>query len=185
MSESIKTKSEANKPPRNRLIWGTIVFVSGFLTPLFIPLVVSSELSTGLKSIISGLLAFGIPELFMIIAAGILGKQGFNYLKRYLRLLLKVYGPADTVSKTRYGIGLIMFIIPLGFALILPYLITAIGFVKENYLIVAIGSDLLLVLSLFVLGGDFWDKLRGLFIYNAKISISKNRKNEKNIKSLI
>jgi len=101
MSESIKTKSEANKPPRNRLIWGTIVFVSGFLTPLFIPLVVSSELSTGLKSIISGLLAFGIPELFMIIAAGILGKSGFNYLKKYIRFVFRIYGTPDCVSKTR------------------------------------------------------------------------------------
>ena len=170
MSESIKTKSEANKPPRNRLIWGTIVFVSGFLTPLFIPLVVSSELSTGLKSIISGLLAFGIPELFMIIAAGILGKSGFNYLKKYIRLVFRIYGPPDTVSKARYSAGLIMFFIPVIFALILPYLINAIGFVKENYLTIAIGSDILLVLSLFVLGGDFWDKLRGLFNRNAKMN---------------
>jgi len=178
MSESIKTKSEANKPPRNRLIWGTIVFVSGFLTPLFIPLVVSSELSTGLKSVISGLLAFGIPELFMIIAAGILGKSGFNYLKKYIRLVFRIYGPPDTVSKARYSAGLIMFFIPVIFALILPYLINTIGFVKENYLTIAIGSDILLVLSLFVLGGDFWDKLRSLFIHRSRVEFYRDEENK-------
>ena len=30
------------------------------------------------------------------------------------------------------------------------------------------GGDLLLLTSLFVLGGDFWDKLRALFFHQAK-----------------
>jgi hypothetical protein len=36
-------------------------------------------------------------------------------------------------------------------------------------LIVNIGIDILFVSSVFVLGGDFWDKLRALFIYKAKV----------------
>ncbi len=126
------TKTKIKKPPQNRLIWGGLVFIFGFLCPLFIPLVVASDLSTGLKSLISGLLAFGVPELFMIIAAGILGKEGFNYLKRYLRILFKIYGPPDTVSKTRYSIGLVMFFIPIFFALILPYVFNYLTFISEN-----------------------------------------------------
>jgi hypothetical protein len=31
--------------------------------------------------------------------------------------------------------------------------------------------DLLLFSSLFVLGGDFWDKIRGLFIHDAVVQI--------------
>jgi hypothetical protein len=31
----------------------------------------------------------------------------------------------------------------------------------------AIGGDLLFVASLLVLGGNFWDKLRSLFVYDA------------------
>lgn len=30
-------------------------------------------------------------------------------------------------------------------------------------------SDALLLISLFVLGGEFWDKLRALFIHQAKV----------------
>jgi len=118
MTETAK-KLDSRKPPKNKLIWGIIIFISGFLTPLLIPLVISSGLSAGFKTILTGLLAFGIPELFMILAASILGKSGFNYLKRYLSLFLKRYGPPDTVSKARYNIGLIMFFIPIVFAFIL------------------------------------------------------------------
>lgn len=171
MEKSNTSIQKAEKPSRNRLIWGGIVFISGFLSPLFIPLVVSSGLSTGIKTALSGLLAFGIPELFMIIAAGIMGKVGFNYIKRYLLLLLKRYGPPDTVSVTRYRSGLIMFFIPILLALILPYVFNLVEFISDNYIAISMSSDALLILSLFVLGGDFWDKLRGLFIRNARIQI--------------
>ena len=168
MSEELN-KQLSKKPPGNRLFWGALVFISGFFTPLFIPLVLNSNLSTGLKSVLSGLLAFGIPELFMIIAAGILGKSGFNYLKKYIRLVFRVYGPPDSVSKTRYIMGLIMFFIPILLALVLPYMLNLVQIVAENYITISIVSDGLLILSLFVLGGDFWDKLRGLFNRNAKM----------------
>ncbi len=105
----------------------------------------------------------------MIIAAGILGKSGFNYLKKYIRLVFRVYGPPDSVSKTRYIIGLILFFIPILLALVLPYMLNLVQVVAENYVTISIVSDGLLILSLFVLGGDFWDKLRGLFNRNAKM----------------
>ena len=169
MNTQLKTSDNKVKPSKNRLIWGAVVFISGFFSPVFIPLVLKSGLSVELKTILSGLLAFGIPELFMIIAAAILGKSGFNYLKRFLLLLFKRYGPPDTVSKTRFTIGLIMFFIPIILALMLPYLVNVLTFLSENYLTISIGSDILLVISLFVLGGDFWDKLRGLFNRNAHV----------------
>jgi len=167
-------KIDRKKPPKNRLIPGAIIFIIGFLSPVFIPLVIASNLSAGFKSVLTGLLAFGIPELFMIIAAGVLGKPGFNYLKRFLLVLLKRYGPPDIVSKTRYTIGLIMLFIPILIALILPYIFSHITFITEYYLIISISSDILLIISLFVLGGDFWDKLRGLFIREARINLPVN-----------
>lgn len=169
MEKTKDTSIKKGPPPKNRLIWGTVVFISGFFSPVFIPMVVSSGLSNGLKTVISGLLAFGIPELFMIIAAGIMGKEGFNYIKRFISILFRRYGPPDTVSKTRYTIGLIMFFLPLVFALLLPYLVDVLSFLSDNYLALSIASDVLLILSLFVLGGDFWDKLRGLFMRNTHI----------------
>ena len=34
------------------------------------------------------------------------------------------------------------------------------------------GGDLVFVASLFVLGGDFWDKVRSLFIHDAEVRFS-------------
>jgi hypothetical protein len=39
---------------------------------------------------------------------------------------------------------------------------------QKNPMPFAIGGDILFLTSIFVLGGDFWDKVRSLFIYNAK-----------------
>jgi hypothetical protein len=162
-------------PPRGRLIWGGIVFVSGFLSPLLIPWVLTLELSTGMKSLISGLLAFGIPELFMLIAAGILGKEGFKYLKTKIFGLLKKYGPPDTVSLFRYRIGLVFFSIPIIAGFVLPYVLEILPFVKQNLFIIVISGDAMLLLSLLILGGDFWDKIRSLFIYKSRAVMINDR----------
>ena len=38
-------------------------------------------------------------------------------------------------------------------------------------MIYAVAGDVLLFISLFVLGGSFWDKLRSLFQHNAYVAI--------------
>jgi hypothetical protein len=169
-----ESKVEIVVPPKGRLIWGGIVFVSGFLAPLLIPWVLSLEISTGMKSLISGLLALGIPELFMLIAVGILGKSGYEYLKQKVFAVFKKYGPPDEVSPLRYGIGLIMFWFPILIALLLPYIAPFTPEVEKIELWIFISGDVILLLSLFVLGGNFWDKLRGLFIRRAKINFESN-----------
>ena len=35
-----------------------------------------------------------------------------------------------------------------------------------------LGLTVLFVVSLFVLGGDFWDKIRALFMHHAKVKIN-------------
>ena len=164
-------KKPLKKTPTVRLWTGIIILAVGFLSPLLIPLVLATEWSTGAKSVISGLLAFGIPELFMVVAIGIMGKDGFNYLKRYLSLVLRQYGPPDTVSPIRYNIGLVMFITPLLLSIIAPYFGHKVGFFENSETTIMIVFHIMLILSLFILGGDFWEKLRGLFIRSAKIKI--------------
>lgn len=158
----------AEKPPGNRLIIGAIVFVSGFLSPLLIPLVLATDLSSAWKTAISGGLAVGVPELFMIIAAAILGKPGFAYLKQLLMSFLRKHGPPDDPGPVRYKIGLVMFVIPILLAWLLPYFGHHIPNYDKYSLWINISGDVLFFLSLFVLGGNFWDKLRSLFIYKSR-----------------
>ena len=169
----LKTNEIAEAPPpKGRLIFGGGLFVVGFLSPLLIPFVVDSELPTEWKTILSTFLLIGIPEIFMLAAVAVLGKPGYNYLKNKCFSLLKKTAPADTVSRTRYQIGLILFVLPIIFAWLAPYLAESIPFYQKYHFLYNLIGDVMLISSLFVLGGDFWDKLRALFIHNAKVQLS-------------
>jgi hypothetical protein len=61
-----------------------------------------------------------------------------------------------------------MFSIPIVFGWVAPYVSDLIpSYFRERVHL----CDLLLLVSLFVLGGDFWNKLRALFIHDAKAVI--------------
>ena len=166
MTPEIITEIEPNQT-RWRLRLGLIVFVIGFLSPLLIPLVTASDLTTKWKAVISTCLAAGIPELFSVVAIAIMGKPGYNYIKARCFAFLKKHGPPDKVSPIRYRIGLVMFALPILFGWLAPYVPTVIPGYDLQGLIVNIIGDTMLISSFFVLGGDFWDKIRSLFVYGA------------------
>ena len=146
------------------------MFLGGQLSPLLIPFVASSGLSAAIKSMLTGLLLLGIPELAIFIAIAILGKTGFIYLKARLFALLRRAAPIDTVGKARYRIGLVLFCVPLLMGWLAPYAGDLIPSYGEYHIVLAIAGDGLLVLGLFVLGGEFWDKLRALFVHKARVT---------------
>ena len=152
-----------------RIIFGTLILILGFMSPLLIPFVTATDWSVGLKGTISGLLAFGIPEIFMLLAVAVMGKQGYEFIKEKALRFLKRFAPSDRVSLTRYRIGLVMFSIPLIVGITQPYLGFYFPFFKEFPIWWYIISDLLFVSSFFVLGGNFWDKLSGLFKHSVKM----------------
>ena len=157
------------RPPKGRLISGAAIFIIGIISPVFIPLVLTSGLPEWLIALLSGLLAFGIPELFMIIAVAILGKDGFAFLRSKLGKFLKPLAPPDEVSKIRYNVGLVLFCVPIIVAILSPYLDLKFHFLEDIPFYFTIITDLMIITSLFVLGGNFWDKLRALFIHRAKV----------------
>lgn len=147
---------------------GVVIFVAGFASPVLIPLVAASGLSAAWKTIISGALAVGVPEVMMLLATAVMGKEGFAELKRRVGGFFRRYGPPDTVGPARYRIGLVMFAAPLVLALLGPYLHDHLPGFDSHAMWWHIGGDLVFVSSLFVLGGDFWDKLRALFVHGAR-----------------
>jgi hypothetical protein len=146
---------------------GVIIFAISWCSPLLIPLVATSDLSARWKTLLSGALAAGIPEIGPILAIAIIGKSGFNTMKNRIFGFLKKYGPSDRVSLTRYRIGLVMFVIPLLFGWLAPYLQKLIPQYEENRVLLAAAGDLVFFSSLIVLGGDFWDKIRSLLVHDA------------------
>jgi len=166
------TATETEQPRAGwRFRLGLIVLVVGWLSPLCIPLITATELPTRWKTIISGLLAVGIPEVFTVAAIAIMGKSGYNLIKERIFSFLKKHGPPDRVSLLRYRIGLVMFALPVVFGWLGPYGVHLIPGYETHRFVVSLIEDVMFVASLFVLGGDFWDKIRALFICEAKALI--------------
>ena len=154
---------------------GVTIFVAGFAAPLAIPLVTSSNLPTAWKTAISGALALGVPEVMMVVAAAVMGKRGFAELKRRFGRFFKKHGPPEQVSPTRYRFGLIMFTLPLLLAWLAPYIGHHLPGYGAHHLIWAVTGDIIFVASFFVLGGEFWDKLRALFVHGARVVLPSTR----------
>ena len=157
-------KSKFVKLSRARLVSGIIIFAIGQLTTLLIPLVSSSGLSPIWKTTLSSILFFVTPQLGMIWAIAIFGKPGYNYLKGVVFSWFKKHVVPVQVGPVRYYIGLIMFILPLLYGWVEPYCGRLIPGYMDYQVWICVVGDLMFASSFLVLGGEFWDKIRGLFI---------------------
>jgi hypothetical protein len=152
-----------------RLKLGVLLFGLSIVLPVLgVPLVAVMGLSAGVVATVSGVLLGG-SEVLGLVAVAVMGKSGYTYIKNRVFGFLKQHGPPAEVGRTRYTIGLVMLAVPFGFGWLSPYLADRIPGYYGNEFTYAIVGDLLLLVSLFVLGGDFWDKVRGLFIHKAKV----------------
>ncbi len=98
--------------PEKSFRFGIFFFVLTLISPVFIPLVSATGLPIKWKTALSGLLVVGIPQLLTLLAIVFLRKSGFNYIKERMFGFLKRYALPSTVSRTRYHIGLVMFLLP-------------------------------------------------------------------------
>jgi len=155
-----------------RLKAGIAIFILSIILPLAgVPAVMTLNLSASVMASVSGAMLV-CAELMGVAAVAVMGKPGFVYIKSKVSGFFRQYGPPQQVSRRRYNIGLVMFCFPFLFAFISVYAHAYIPGYSANPIPYAITGDILLITSLFVLGGDFWDKLRGLFVYNDKICTS-------------
>jgi len=155
-----------------RLKLSAALFGLSIILPLLgVPLVVALDLSrTMTASVSGGLLLAG--EILGVAAVAVAGKSGYALIKSKVLGLLKQYGPPNKVSRLRYQIGLVMFGVPILFGWLSVYTAGYIPAFAQNPLPYALGGDILLLASLFVLGGDFWDKIRSLFVHDAEVRFS-------------
>lgn len=150
-----------------KIFCGLAVFIVAILSPLFIPLIIQLDISPELKAIISGFLVFGLPEIGILLAVAILGKDGFVYLKSRLLFWLKRTVISTGVSRFRYRFGIILFSTTFFISFLIPYInYFSTAPVQKNHYYLNFLLDFLFLISLFILGGNFWDKLRSLFLYD-------------------
>jgi hypothetical protein len=135
---------------------------------LLIPIEIALGMSAGTVAATTAGIAVG-NKIILLLAIAVMGKSGFQELKSRTFGYLKHLGPAATVSPTRYTIGLVMFSLPLLQGLLETWASHITPHFVANRLWVDVGADLMLFASVFVLGGNFWDKLRALFIREAVV----------------
>jgi hypothetical protein len=151
-----------------RLKLGAALFGLSILLPVAgIPLVTALGLSTTMTASVSGTFLVG-SEVLGVCAVAVMGKSGFAFIKNSVFGFLKRYGPPQKVSRGRYNIGLVLFCVPFLFAWLSPYISKWIPVFLSHPLPFAIGGDILILASLLVLGGEFWDKIRSLFIHDVE-----------------
>ncbi len=167
MSSVYKTDPAAPKNPGFRFYMGLSIFVASFFM-LPTGLVLKGFMETTFwKGFILAIFWISAP-LMKVTSIGIMGKPSYLWINYQIRHFYHHVARIHQVSRTRYNIGLFMFILPFIPNYILAY---APNLFPDAYMVRSIIHfffDLVFISSLFVLGGDFWDKLRALFIYTAK-----------------
>ena len=146
------------------------LIMAGYVALGLIPVVINSDMTAGAKATLSGLLALS-PMLTKIAAVAVMGKRGFKTLKGYVFKFLGRFQPPETVSRERYRFGLILFVLSIVFGSLLPYFPGFLVDWNSNETFWSLVNDVLLIISLYVLGGEFWNKLAALFSYDAKVSL--------------
>ena len=155
-----------------RLKAGAAIFVFSIILPVAgVSLVALLGLSATMTAYVSGALLVA-GELLGITSVAIMGRPGYQYMKILFFAFIKRHGAPREISRARYNFGLVMFCIPILFGWLSIYVADHIPGFSQDPLPYAVGGDIMLLVSLFVLGGGFWDKLHSLFVHDAIVHFS-------------
>jgi hypothetical protein len=136
---------------------------------LLVPLAASLELPGSKIAALTGVL-FIANKILLLLVITIMGKAGFQELKRRVFGYVSALAPSaeSEVGPVRHRIGLVMFCLPLITAFLEPYVDHIWPGLRPNLWQLQLLADAMLVGSFFVLGGNFWDKVRALFVRTAR-----------------
>jgi hypothetical protein len=147
---------------------GIGIFIFAFALWLLIPLAASMNVPGPRIAAMTGAI-FVANKVLLLACIAVMGKAGFQQLKGVVFGYARGLAPSDTVGPTRHAIGLVMFCLPLVTALLEPHVDQFWPGLRPGIWQLQLLGDLMLIASFFVLGGDFWNKIRALFVRTAKV----------------
>jgi len=151
-----------------RFYVGAAIFLGSLSMWLLVPAASAAGWSASKIASLTGAVFIG-TKVGMLTAIAVMGKPGFNHLKRLLLGLFRRVGPPHQVSRERYRLGLLLFLVPVLMTWIAPYAAAIFGTTGIYGFLESRALEALLLVGLFMLGGDFWDKLGALFRHRATI----------------
>ncbi len=165
-----KSSSELQPPELKRgirLYAGIAAMVLAIILPVFVVVVPHLGLSTGWAIIISAGLFVGGPEILTLVAVALLGKETLRYFTYRIKKALWGVVMERPVSRAQYYFGLVLFlgsILPL---YVYGYFPSILPEGERTHILVA--ADLTFIISMFIMGGEFWEKIQKIFIWEGKI----------------
>ncbi len=150
-----------------RFYTGMAALVLSLVMPLFAFLVPLLGLSLAQSAAVVGLLIAGGPEVVGLVGIALLGRNAFLYFTYKLKTALRGVVLPKRVSKQRYYFGL-----SVSLASLLPLYVY--GYFPnwlpsgDTRIYILATADVSFILSMFVMGGEFWEKFRRLFIWEGK-----------------
>jgi hypothetical protein len=146
---------------------GLFLFILALVSPLLVPVVLAADLHGEVRISMAGLLLFGVPMALILAVVALIGQPAFLFLRSRIA---KQGMPPSAVGVIRYRIGLALLIIPVIVSWLVPLLSARVPEIGAHRVFIGTVSDGVLLLSLFVLGGEFWAKVHALFVYNARVA---------------
>lgn len=168
MNEIENVTSTQAKPGIRLYLGISFILVSFLMVPTGL-FVVKFFHPHSMKALILGFFWINGP-LWKMIGIATMGKVSYSYIVSQLKLRLRYTVRSQPVGKVRYYIGLFMFILPFVPSYVMAYAPHLLPEYAEMRIYLNIFFDVVFISSLFVLGGDFWDKLRSLFDWKARAS---------------
>jgi hypothetical protein len=151
-----------------RFYVGAAIFLGAISMWLLVPAASAAGWSASKIASLTGGVFIG-TKIGMLAAIAVMGKPGFNHLKRLLLGLFRKVGPPQEVSRERYRLGLLLFLVPVLMTWIAPYAAAIFGTTGIYGFLESRALEALLLVGLFLLGGNFWDKFAALFKHRATI----------------
>jgi hypothetical protein len=159
------------EPPTEASAWrlrlGATLFLLSIAGPVAGVALVSSLGLSGTATATASGAVLAVSEALGLLAVAVLGKPGYAYVKAQVGRVLRRLGPARQVGRGRYRAGLALIVVAVAFGWAAPYLGALSPTLRARAFELAIAGDTVLLVGLFVVGGEFWEKLRALFVYAA------------------
>lgn len=144
---------------------GIAIFVLAFASWLLVPVAAALGVPASRIATLTGTL-FVANKLLLLLVVAVMGKSGFQQLKK---MTFGYLAPTTTVGPVRHTVGLVMFSLPIITSFLEPYIDHIAPGLRPNRWEFQLLGDLMFVASFFVLGGNFWDKIRALFVRTERI----------------